>query len=362
MKRRYVLIGGIALSISQLGVGCNAKQTLKVHALKQSVPPQLVSNFREEWTSSVPLQVTPQSQLSDLFTLLQTWKRLSIANLTPSDRASLVMIGNSWLRNAIAQELIKPLDPGKLSLWSKLPPRCQDLVTYQDKVWGAPYRWGTTAIAYRVDKFKKLGWTPTDWKDLWRPELRDRISLLDNAREVIGLTLKKLGYSYNTPNLDKIPQLKEELRNLNKQVKFYSSDRYLQPLILGDTWLAVGASTDLLSLFPDRDDIAVMIPESGTSLWAELWVIPAEIEPMDLTYQWIDFCWQPKTAMQLSLFTKAASPIISTYSVNELPKSLVNNPLRFPDSALIDKSEFILPLSQDAIGQYRSYWQEMRVR
>jgi len=345
-----------------LGVGCNAKQTLKVQTLKQSVPPQLVSNFREEWTSSVSLQVTPQTQLSDLFALLQRWKQLSLAKITVSDRASLVMIGNSWLRNAITQELIQPLDPGKLSLWSKLPPRCQDLVTYQDKVWGAPYRWGTTAIAYRVDKFKKLGWTPTDWKDLWRPELRDRISLLDNAREVIGLTLKKLGYSYNTPNLDKIPQLKEELRNLNKQVKFYSSDRYLQPLILGDTWLAVGASTDLLSLFPDRDDIAVMIPESGTSLWAELWVIPAEIEPMDLTYQWIDFCWQPKTAMQLSLFTKAASPIISTYSVNELPKSLVNNPLRFPDSALIDKSEFILPLSQDAIGQYRSYWQEMRVR
>ena len=45
------------------------------------------------------------------------------------------------------------------------------------------------------NKFEELGWKPKDWSDLWRTELRDRISLLDQPREVIGLTLKKMGFS-----------------------------------------------------------------------------------------------------------------------------------------------------------------------
>ena len=102
--------------------------------------------------------------------------------------------------------------------------------------------------------------------------MRDRISLPDSAREVIGLTLKKLGKSYNTQQLDRVPNLKKELASLHQQVKLYSSDAYLQPLILGDTWLAVGSSGDLLPLLQTQKDIALVVPVSGTALWTDLWV------------------------------------------------------------------------------------------
>lgn len=35
------------------------------------------------------------------------------------------------------------------------------------------------------------------WNDLWRPELRNRILLVDGAREVIEVGLNSLGYSLN---------------------------------------------------------------------------------------------------------------------------------------------------------------------
>jgi putative spermidine/putrescine transport system substrate-binding protein len=147
-----------------------------------------------------------------------------------------------------------------------------------------------------------LKWTPRDWNDLWREEVRDRISLLDQPREVIGLTLKKLGHSYNTENLEKVPDLKKELDALNRQAKFYSSDTYLEPLILGDTWLAVGWSTDVLPILQRYQQIAAVIPQSGTALWANLWVQPArDVRSAPLDHQWIDFCWQPQIAQQISL-------------------------------------------------------------
>lgn len=48
-------------------------------------------------------------------------------------------------------------------------------------------------IVYRRDKFQELGWTPTDWSDLWRNDLQGRISVLEQPREAIGLVLKNWG-------------------------------------------------------------------------------------------------------------------------------------------------------------------------
>ncbi|HEY9846590.1 MAG TPA: extracellular solute-binding protein, partial [Candidatus Caenarcaniphilales bacterium] len=224
--------------------------------------------------------------------------------------------------------------------------------------WGAPYRWGTTMIAYRKDKFKRLGWTPTDWQDLWRPELQRRISLLDQPREVIGLTLKKLGYSYNSDNLLAIANLKPELQALHQQVKLYSSNAYLQPLLLGDTWLAVGWSTDILPTLRQNNLIGAVIPQSGTALWADVWVQPATVakapSPAFLN-QWIDLWWQPSFTSQLLRLNKGGFPILPEAELSKASRTLL-----FPDKGSLSHSEFLKPLAASTIDQYRTLWLEIR--
>jgi putative spermidine/putrescine transport system substrate-binding protein len=378
VKRRSLLLGAATLTLSQLAAGCDSKPILKIRSLKNSVPAQVVSKFIRDVKPSPVLQVTQERQLKELFALLQQWKQLPESE----NQADLVMLGDYWLTLAIRQKLIRPIDPAKFSNWQKLPERWRNLVTRNDdgfldakeNVWGAPYRWGSTVIAYRTDKFKRLGWTPQDWSDLWREELRDRISLPDNAREVIGLTLKKLGKSYNTQQLDKVPNLKKELANLHRQVKLYSSDAYLQPLILGDTWLAVGSSADVLPLLQTQKDIVTVIPVSGTALWTDVWVEPLSgtplwtdswVErlsgnPVSLAEKWIDFSWQPEVASQLSLLNKASSPIIVGMKTGDLPEAVRTNLLLLPDQKILAKSEFLLPFGDTGIEQYRSLWKEIR--
>ncbi|MEG4943170.1 extracellular solute-binding protein [Microcoleus sp. F4-D5] len=387
MKRRSLLLGAATLALSQLVAGCDSKSILTIRALKNSIPAQLVSKFRRDVPPSPLLQVTQEGQLKELFALLQKWKQVPESE----NQANLVMLGDYWLTLAIRQKLIQPIDPAKLANWSQLPEKWRNLVTRNDEgfldarenVWGVPYRWGSTVIAYRTDKFKALGWTPTDWSDLWREELRDRISLPDSAREVIGLTLKKLGKSYNTQQLDRVPNLKKELASLHRQVKLYSSDAYLQPLILGDTWLAVGSSGDLLPLLQTEKDIALVIPVSGTALWTDLWVQPASRNPVPLKKNWMDFwrnfdfwkpvpldkkwidvwmdfCLQPQIAPQLSLLTKASSPIIVGMKPEDLPEAVRTNSVLLPDAKILAASDFLLPFGDAGIAQYRSLWQEIR--
>ena len=380
-RRSFLLKSIIALTTGQLISGCSKRQEmLKVLLIQGSIPPQLLSDFHKTLTKGTKLNFEPKAQLSKIFSLLENWQQQNqnqqsntILNLLARTEttADLVTLGDYYLTNAIAQGLIKPLDTAKLRNWDKLPFSWQKLVSRneqgeidsQGKVYGAPYRWGNTLIAYRSDKFKALNWTPTDWQDLWRPELQERISLLDEPREVIGLTLKKLGYSYNTSNLTQVSKLKSELIALQKQVKFYSSNNYLQPLILGDTWLAVGWSTDILPITKRYSKIKIAVPKSGTSLWADLWVQPksASEKSLSLCDRWIDFCWQSKGANQISLFTNSISPMLEERKPADLPKNLQTNAFINSSLSILTKSDFIYPLSSLAEKQYQSLWKEMRL-
>lgn len=369
MNRREFLTGTAILTLSQLMAGCQTKSGLKVLPLTKSVPAQLLSAFSNQIKSATVLEFTPKSQLAELFKVLQVWQQEKVKKDADPERiADLVMLGDYWLGKAIEQKLIQPLDPTKLKSWSNLGARWQNLVTRNDqgkidkngKIWAAPYRWGSTVIIYRVDKFKELGWVPSDWSDLWREELRGRISLPDQAREVIGLTLKKLGHSYNTAEIDKIANLKSELNRLNSLVKFYSSQTYLQPLITGDTWLAVGWSSDIALTQQSESPIASIIPRSGTALFADLWVEPAGKNTNKYTPQWIDFCWQPEVAKTVSLISQIASPIFTEMNPQELPLDLQQNSLIMTDKNLWNQSEFITPLSAEVTEKYRQIWQEMR--
>lgn len=382
-RRSFLLsIGGLAFSQLLLGCGSNNQTKLSVQLLKGSIPSQVVDRFRQGLQQQVQLKFAPVDQIQNLYKYLQSWQEQPkttnkqdwtrwIPFMQPQTTAivDLVTLGDYWLKPAIEQKLIQPLEEAEvkqLKSWPALDERWRQLVTRNDqgylasqgKIWAAPYRWGSTVIVYNRDKFQELGWVPQDWSDLWRDGLRSRISLLDNPREVIGLVLKKLGKSYNTENLDTVPNLETQLRTLNQQVKLYSSNTYLEPLIIGDTWLAVGWSSDVLPLLARYPQLSVVIPQSGTAIWADVWVRPTKASKSDISSKWIDFCWQPEIAKQITLKTRTNSPIfpnIAAADIQEPIRSLLQT-----NRQVFNKSEFLLPLPTSAAKQYESLYTKIK--
>jgi spermidine/putrescine-binding protein len=47
---------------------------------------------------------------------------------------------------------------------------------------------------------------------------------------------------------------------------------YLKAFGVGDVWVAVGWSTDIIPFAKRSSNVAVIVPKSGASLWADLWV------------------------------------------------------------------------------------------
>ena len=50
---------------------------------------------------------------------------------------------------------------------------------------------------------------------------------------------------------------------------------YAQALTVGDAWIAVGPSDDVLALARKSSLVRVAVPESGTALFADVWCVPA---------------------------------------------------------------------------------------
>ncbi|KAK2661979.1 hypothetical protein Ddye_000553 [Dipteronia dyeriana] len=167
---------------------------------------------------------------------------------------------------------------------------------------------GCMVIAYKKSKFQNYKLDPiVDWTDLWRPELVGRISLVNSPGEVIGAVLKYVGASYNTENMDLQVAggrivVQQNLALLGKQVQLFGSTNFLKAFGVGDVWVAVGWSSELLPAVKCMSNVTVIVPKSGASLWADLWAIPAASRletnqiggrvrgSSPLIHQWIEFC------------------------------------------------------------------------
>lgn len=393
MNRRSFLITAGALSLAQALAGCSRSSSsalLQIRLLQDSIPVQILKEFRRRSGSAGALGLFTSEQLADLYTLLQetaethsteggsTQSANNTANNAGSRIADLMTLGDYWLTSAIQQELIQPLNLAEVPSWQDLANQeiWQTLVkrdrqgqpSRDGEIWAAPYRWGTLMLAYHAEQFQSRGWKPpTDWSDLWKPEFKGYISLPDSPRSVIGLVLKKLGQSVNPENLDTVADLATELKALHQQVKTYSSDTYLQPLILEDTLLAVGWSNEILPLVKRDRRLGAVVPQSGTILTADLWVHPAAAPPLEagsersnLLNQWLGFCWEDPIAAQISLLTLVASPVFFGGDRSQLPSTLQSNNLLLPSPEILQNSEFLLPLDEETINQYRQLWVEVR--
>ncbi|MEI6063638.1 MAG: extracellular solute-binding protein [Pseudanabaena sp. ELA748] len=351
-RRKFLVLSGVA--IAGIG-GCqfsspfDQRDRLRILGLLGALPSKTIGQFESAF--QIKAEFKAENLPSKLWQELQNYPNVS------KDKApQLFSIGDSWLDLAIAQSLIEPITPellAKIPQWQKLATIWKQSVTRNQQVWGIPYRWGTTAIAYRSDK---LPFEISQWSDLWRPELKQKISLPDDAREVIGLVLKKMGQSYQPESLTKFETLTQELKSLNSQVLTYSSEHYLQSLLSDDTFAAVGWTSDMYKTQKQNPNLKVVIPKDGTALWSDVWVIPKGATAIAAA-DWMNFCLTPAIATQITALTDAVSP---SNELDQLPNSVKADSIKFFSPDIFAKSELISSLSPSVLLQYQELWTKMR--
>jgi putative spermidine/putrescine transport system substrate-binding protein len=370
-RRKFLTVMGGA-SLVALAAGCQSVSvdSLRIAMLEGSIPPQLVQAFKRQLSEEEGVSVIPADSLLKLFELLQKWQQQTLDNeevATTQPVANWLTLGDYWLQSAIQQELVQPVDVSRLSYWQDLPRAWGELLrrdpagvpSATGDVWGVPYRWSNLAILYNPSKTAEDAST-TQWEDLLRPAWTRRLVLPDHPRVVIGLGLKAVGASANVEDPAQVPGLEGFLKALHQQARFYSSDRYLETLIIGDADIVVGWAEEMQPVLEQYRQFAGVVPGPGTLLAADLWVQPKTAEPIAFADSWLNFCLSADFAELFASYGPGVSPRWLGQPPKALPDVLRQSPLLSPDTEVQADSEFLLPLSESAQTRYLELWQSVR--
>ncbi|CAK9179632.1 unnamed protein product [Ilex paraguariensis] len=206
--------------------------------------------------------------------------------------------------------------------------------------------------------------------------------------------------------------LKRERGREVREVRLFDTLHYLKAFGVGDVWVAVGWSSDVIPAAKRMSNVAVIAPKSGSSLWADLWVlsalrirtllkskphfrlefcdkitilgaglgvspptvIPAASRfatdqiggrfrgPSPLVHQWIEFCMQAERAhpFKENVIPGALPFALENGPAEELealskgkPKLDTNLIAGAPPAEILARCEFLDPLSDAALSDYK---------
>ena len=160
--------------------------------------------------------------------------------------------------------------------------------------YSVPYCWGTVGILYN----KMMVDEPVDsWSILWDPKYKDNILMQDSVRDAFGVTLKYLGYSLNSIDLDELTEAKNLLIEQKPLVQAYVIDQVRDKMIGNEAALGVIYSGEAIYTQKENPNLEYVIPKEGSNIWIDSWVIPKNAEHKENAEKFINFLCRPDIAL-----------------------------------------------------------------
>jgi spermidine/putrescine transport system substrate-binding protein len=263
----------------------------------------------------------------------------------------------TWLRIYHDANLIQPVDTSKLTNWENVNPTLAGVMNYDGEQYYVPTTWGFSAILYRTDKVTE---PITSWADLWRPDLKGKVSVFDSGDVAVAMTAAALGIDYKTASDEELEQIKQKLIDLGPNIKnlWVDSVQLDQQFAAGDIWVAAGAwSLSLLSAEEAGVACEYVWPEEGMFSWAAGLGISKTTKDYDLAHEFIDACLDPEAqafianSWGLGVGNDAAIPLIEPSLIEVLG-------LDDPD-ALFEQCIFLDP-TEDERTIYNEIWTDVK--
>ncbi|MBN1403169.1 MAG: spermidine/putrescine ABC transporter substrate-binding protein [Opitutales bacterium] len=255
------------------------------------------------------------------------------------------------------ENMVEELDHSKLSNLKNIDPKFLKIVALdKGMTYSVPYMSGTTGIAVLTDN---VGEYEESWDIYLREDLKGRVTLLNDYREVLGAALKKLGYSLNTTNPEEVAEAGELVKVWKANIAKFASDEYKPGIASGEFYAVHGYSGDIMQVMEEAEEGAIeyFLPEEGFSFWADDMVIMKDAQNKDLAYAFIDYMLDAQTAANNMEFTCYWAPNSAAYEL--ISEELRANPMVFLSDEHLEKGEQIAPLGEkDQI--YMDVWAQVK--
>ncbi|MCB1646470.1 MAG: extracellular solute-binding protein [Pseudomonadales bacterium] len=244
----------------------------------------------------------------------------------PVDKAALTNYGN--LDSNINKSLAD-IDPGNEFL--------------------VPYMWGTTGIAYNVEKVKEvLGADASldSWSLIFDPETvkklqRCGVALMDDPTEVFVAARAYKGQATDDFSKKAMEEAAATVAAVRPYIRYFHSSQTINDLANGDICVAHGYSGDMLQASNRASEadngvtVQYVVPQEGAVVWTDVMAIPADAPNAAAANRFINYILQPEVIAPVTNYVAYANAnAAATPLVDEAVRS---NPGVYPAAATMEK-------------------------
>lgn len=244
--------------------------------------------------------------------------------------------------------LLLELDKAKLSNYNNLDSHLLEIASSFDEgnKYSIPYFWGLTGLMYNKRYVPAQLAAKQSWSLMGDEYFKgkNKVTMLDDAREVIGAAMIYNGFSLNDTSEASLAAAKKTLSEWDINITQFDSDSYKNEVPDGTTWIAQAYNGDALQQMADNTDLAFFLPKEGSSLWMDNIVILKSSKNQDLAYKFIDFLLEANNAKRNAEYSQFATPNKAALAM--LPETARNNVSIYPPDEYLDKCHMI-----NAIGE-----------
>ena len=307
------------------------------------IPDEVVAAFEE--ASGIRVNYTPFSDNESMLSRVQS---------TPG-QFDLIVCSDYIIDIMRGSDLLAPLDRDALTNWDNIDPGCQSQYYDPDDEYTVPYTVTVPLIVYDTTAVDE---PITGYADLWRDEFKGNLVLIDDMRNVIGMTEKKLGMSLNETDSAKLDQVRAELNALKGNVVVFNADTPHNALIGGDAIAGLMFGSQIVAAQEEISTLEVVYPEEGLAFGIDCMVVPKGAPHMDATQIFINYLLDGEVSAWASELINYGS--CNTAAQEYLPEDFkANEAVNVPSEALAD-AEMLMPLDNEAQRLYDDLWTALR--
>lgn len=214
-----------------------------------------------------------------------------------------VVIADDLSINRLSElRLIQPIDDKLLQNLSNISDEYVGKKFDPTNDYSLPYMWGTTLIAYRSDKIEQPEKT---WKSLWNKKYKDRVMLIDDRVEGLGISMLSNGLPINSSIPEHIESASAQIVDGVEKIGLrVGSDADVRAgLLSGDVWIASCYSGDAAMIALENENIQFFIPDEGAPLWMDNFSIASDSTNVSGAHQFVDYMLRKDSAAKNANFT-----------------------------------------------------------
>lgn len=202
-----------------------------------------------------------------------------------------ILVPSDYMIQRLIQEgLLQKLDKSKLDCMDELADAVKGLPYDPENEYSIPYFWGTVGIVYDTTRVDEEDLKREGYNIFLDEKYKGDIYLYDSERDSFMMALKALGYSMNTEKPEELDAAYDWLvKCVQTMEPEIVTDEIIDNMAQGRKALGLIYSGDATYVMSENENMGYYLPETGTNLWSDAMVIPANAKNPELAHAFINF-------------------------------------------------------------------------